>query len=312
MILGIIIITIVLILFWVLFYTIIWTQKPAIRIILISTILIIIVVLFWIFYYTFIWKKSIFTRVLGLIKKGEGPDLTIRERINVKPNAAGIFSTSLFNDSPDNEKFQERYFEPLLFSSQKLKEKLPEWTYRVYIAPNFSQSYIEKLTNADCEVFIMDKKPKGYEGTTWRFLVAAEPKPFLCVDADDDISLHPIEHLQPWLESKDKTFIRRTTGIGTNFVSDTITVGIQAGCWGGKGNSIPDIKERLDKYDLRKFGKDEAFLTKEIWPKFKKEGFYKVPSSNEGFWFSIIILGVMIVNLTVIIVLISRHWKKLS
>nr|QBK85377.1 MAG: hypothetical protein LCIVAC01_01860 [Iridovirus LCIVAC01] len=254
------------------------------------------------------WSRSSITRIFGLVKSGQGPDLTIKERLNVQPDIVGVFSTSLFGD-PNDEKFRKRYFEPLLLNSHKLKEKLPEWTYRVYLAPNFSQIDIEKLITAGYEVFIMNKEPKGYEGTSWRFLAASEPKPFFCVDADDDISLHPIEHIQPWLESKDKTFIRRV--IVSNFLSKVL-IPIQAGCWGGKGNSIPNIKERLEKYDLTKFGSDEAFLTKEVWPEFKKDGFYKVPSENEGFWFSVIILGVLIVNLIVIIVLITRHWKKLK
>jgi hypothetical protein len=256
------------------------------------------------------WSRSSITRIFGLVKSGSGqkPDLTIKERLNIQPDITGIFSTSLFGN-PNDEKFRKRYIEPLLLNSHKIKEKLPEWTYRVYLAPNFSQTDIEKLINAGYEVFIMNNKPKGYEGTCWRFLAASDSKPFFCVDSDDDLDIHPIEYLQPWLESNDKTFIRRV--IVSNFLSKVL-IPIQGGCWGGKGNSIPDIKELLEKYDLTKFGSDEAFLTKEIWPKFKKEGFYKVPSKNEGFWFSVIILGVLIVNLTVIIVLISRHWKKLK
>ena len=146
-----------------------------------------------------------------------------------------------------------------------------------------------------------------FNGLLWRFLVASENLPFLVCDADMLIDeqnwfISDFSKVQKWLES-DKTFFRRKVFL------INMAWPISAGTWGGKptkdGNAaIPDIKNRLENYNHDWFGSDEAFLAKEVWPLFKKEGYFTDLSKNEKIFY--IFLGCLIV----IFLYLSIRWIK--
>ena len=139
----------------------------------------------------------------------------------------------------------------------------------------------------------------------WRFLPAADPKPFVTLDADDKLDESSIymadvpRSIQNWLKS-DKPFYQR--GL-THF---NLLIPISAGMWGAKGTKegyapIPDIQQRMEKYCSNWYGCDEAFLTKEIWPEFVSKGLYKAyPRLEIGILSLLILIMVAIILIRLI------------
>ena len=86
---------------------------------------------------------------------------------------------------------------------------------------------------------------------------------------------------------------------------------LAAGAWGGKPKKngtapIPDIKERLEKYSHDWFGCDEAFLNKEVWPLFKKEGYYDIPHTGE----KVLYISLIVVLILVILLIIYLRYRR--
>ena len=194
---------------------------------------------------------------------------------NPQPHSIGIISYSLFGDF-SSERFRPGLIEPLLYNINELKIQLPGWSSRLYIAKNISEEIKVELVDAGYELYIMNVPTKG-EGYVWRFLPASENKPFISHDADMRIgkffngspSIEVV--VNDWLKT-DKPFLRRKLNL-SSFMN---IVPIFAGMWGYRPtqndvNVLSDIKQTLEKYNFEEFGMDEAFLTKEVWPKMKRE-----------------------------------------
>jgi hypothetical protein len=257
--------------------------------------------------------RNFHKRIFGCVELSSRPESFWASKIyNKNPNAEGILSTCLYGD--DGKKgFRERYIVPVIRSKKHALELLPRWQYRIYMAPNISPGIISEFLKENFEVYIMNRVPKGNEGMMWRFYPAAENIPFLSVDSDDDIAernkleaFYP-EHVKKWLFTDKPFFQKRLSWIN-------LFVPISGGCWGGKGFCVPDIKQRIEKYNNEWFGADEAFLTKEIWPLFKEKGYYKTPTGIReiAFVLGIIISGLMIIILVVNIVLKMKYRGKNS
>ena len=80
--------------------------------------------------------------------------------------------------------------------------------------------------------------------------------------------------------------------------------------WGSKPTKenkvlIPNIKNVMENYQHNWFGTDEAFLKKEVWPLFVKEGYYDVTNK-----LNIIIKVLFIVILLSILIFIIIRCKK--
>ena len=227
--------------------------------------------------------------------------------INLKPSKKGIISISLFgNDKSD--RFWPGLVEPILQTRKTIDGFLPGWVVRVYISSKISQKVYQALLDADCELVVMRDNPsEPFVGLLWRFLVAKEEIPFLVFDADADYTWHLGEREKNWLNS-DKPFIRRRL----YFVIVVLFTGnLAAGSWGGKPKKdgtapIPDIKERLEKYSHDWFGCDEAFLNKEVWPLFKKEGYYDIWRSGE----KVLYISLIVVLILVILLIIYLRYRR--
>jgi hypothetical protein len=245
---------------------------------------------------------SVWYRLTKYIQPKEyySSDFTPIETINPSKDKKGIVSFTLFGDEK-SDRFWSYLVEPLLTNSRQISRILPGWGLRVYISSSLSSEVYDVLVDADYELVVMNENPKyPFIGLLWRFLVANENLPFLVCDADmllDDNSwlLTNLNQVSDWLES-DKTFFRRK-----NFPGNMLWP-ICAGGWGGRPTkdgraAIPDIKDRLEKYNYNWFGSDESFLYKEVWPLFKKETYYTSYSvAEKGFWVVsvLIIVGVIL------------------
>ena len=222
--------------------------------------------------------------------------------LNHQPRSAGIVSYSLFGDSKV-ERFRKHLLEPLLSNSKKLKENLPLWSSRIYISLNIHENIKNELVNAGYELFVMPPPYSG-EGYAWRFLAGSENKPVVFHDADMLFTSNTFKVINNWLNTN-KPFLRRKLTTDNYFF-----VPISAGCWGikplnNKSSPLSDIKSLLDNYIFESFGSDEAFLTKEVWPIMKKEGYY----STEESWILILIVILSAIALIVLSLYLWRRFK---
>ena len=245
------------------------------------------------------WRR--FTRYLEL--SGNTSHMKPLEIVNPYKDDVGIVSFTLFGDST-TDRFWPRLVEPLLRNAHVAKKVLPGWGLRVYLSSSLPDKVGNALRDAGFELVIMREDPEQpYRGLLWRFLVAAEKKPFIVCDADmllneQSLHLNGLQHVPDWLSS-DKTFFRRKM-FPTNFLWP-----ISAGSWGGKPGkngraAIPDIKERIEKYKHNWFGSDESFLAKEVWPLFQKEGYYTSYSTVEIlFWILLVIVSLLVVFIVI-------------
>jgi hypothetical protein len=257
--------------------------------------------------------RSVWSRLTRQTDDRENPadDFASCRTINEQPEREGIISMTLFGKG-EGERFWKGLVEPILASAEKIKEILPGWIIRVYISSSLPQKVSDALVAAGCELVVMNPNSKHpYNGLLWRFLAASESVPFVVCDADmrlsdDSPTLNDLRHIPTWLRS-DKTFFRRKS-FPTNILWP-----ICAGGWGGRPKKngepvIPDIKDRLERYNHDWFGCDEAFLTKEVWPLFKKEGYYTSYSLSEKItWVPLALLVVLII---VIVIAKLRHGRR--
>ena len=226
--------------------------------------------------------------------------------LNINPSKKGIISISLFGDDT-SDRFYPGLVEPIIKIGKKFHEFLPGWVVRVYISSSISQKIYQTLLDVDCELVVMRDNPsEPFIGLLWRFLVAKEKLPFIVTDADIDptsYTFHQAEIDKNWLTTE-KPFIRLRT-------TSTFLWPLAAGMWGGKPKKdgtapIPDIKERLEKYSHDWFGCDEAFLTKEVWPLFKKEGYYDVYSTFE----KVLYVSIIVILISIIILIIYLRYRR--
>jgi hypothetical protein len=207
-------------------------------------------------------------------------DFTVKSELGNIENYKGIVSTCLFGDFC-SKKMRETYIEPLLQNAKVLPRELPGWVIRVYIDPTVPDSLVKELLDAGCQVYIMKESTDGFSGTLWRFLPAAGLTPFVTYDTDADMTEDSIllkklvGTVNDWAFRSPKPFYQRTLATINFFVP------ISAGLFGSKGGAIPNIQDLMEKYNDTWFGADEAFLTKEVHPLFKKRQVYKIRSPLE-------------------------------
>jgi hypothetical protein len=213
----------------------------------------------------------------------------VSERLNEHDVKKGIISISLFGKLNDPVLYT-KYIEPLLENARDIKNYLPGWYLRIYLAPSVRQlvtttgvpkTILQTFLDYDCEVFVMEHDPKDFEASMWRFLPAGEDVTFICMDADFKLEEPGLNNFQSfrdniakWLCSGKKFFQRAFRHIN-------VFIPISAGMWGGTGKPIPDIREKIEKYCANWFGCDEAFLTKEVYPLFQSCGVYRAGARAE-------------------------------
>lgn len=238
----------------------------------------------------------------------------VKKVVNSQPNSVGVISTCIFGDV-NSKQFQRRYIDPIFYNIKIAKTILPGWVVRVYISPTINDHLVDKFVSKGCEVYIMKNDSVGYSGTMWRFLPASETKPFISYDADMklDEEYNSVPELAgnvcEWLDTP-KPFFHRHLGL-INFV-----IPISAGMWGSKGVKnkdgslsapIPDIQEKMEKYNSTWFGVDEAFLTREVFPLFNSQNVYVVRNNMEYMAH----VGILILLIVIVIFLSYYLWKRI-
>lgn len=173
----------------------------------------------------------------------------------------GIFSFSMYGE-------YTRFVPKIFTNIDVIKGFFPTWKCRFYVDNTIGDDVFEKLRRV-ADVVIMEREgQKGtlnFEGSLWRFLAAAEDKPFVMLDADDIMTKREAKLIDAWYKSDYKWFF----GDGTYSYCP-----IMAKNWGGRARAIPDMEERINKYCETWFGFDECFLYNEIWPLVKDDTKY--------------------------------------
>ena len=250
------------------------------------------------------WLRKVF----GMVTPSKGPNNAFNEIavLNPQPDSEGIISVSLWGDGV-SKRFWKELMEPLLHNVNRLNSILPGWVCRVYASNDLPEKVIWEIIDAGCEVYVMPAPRQGGEGFAWRFLATAESKPVVIHDADMDFDeLQPglFDVIEQWLAT-DRPFLRRrlhAVNVWGNPVS--------GGLWGSRprltGESpLVNVRENLSKYSFEGYGIDEAFLTKEVWPVMKREGYYTTKLSREGFVSSSIIVLFIILSVALLGALIT-------
>lgn len=188
---------------------------------------------------------------------------------NVPKNVQGIVSYSLFGD-------YKKYSEKLLESIKIIPNMLPNWYARVYAGVDSPKEIIQKLVSNGAQVYIMGPNPSlGFEGALWRFGPASELLPFISLDADNLFDKRIAYNTKAWMKSN-KQFIKLS--------KRSLLLPLEAGLWGARpfqdavGKPIPvfeNIQNHINMYCEHWYGFDEAYLKTNIWPLFKKYGYYQ-------------------------------------
>lgn len=167
-----------------------------------------------------------------------------------------LLSYSLFGN-------YNKYTPTLLKSLDIIPSLLPEWTVRVYVAPDIPIEILKRLIEK-CEVYVMNQSPLGYEAALWRFRPIEEQITFVSLDADDIFDVQRANDIKKWLLSN-KPF--------ASFSKHAYFVPLDAGKWGARPiqANIRDMNDYCEPW----FGFDEAYLRDQIWPLFKKYGYFQ-------------------------------------
>lgn len=265
--------------------------------------LLIITILLLIFLYILVYqlgKRNFFNRILGRSIESNRPQIFEVERwYNRRENLQGVFSVSLYTGksiSPDE--WAERYYQPLLKNVERVTHSVPNWQYRVYLDPSLEQSCANELVRKGAQVGIMKYGNFDHSGAVWRFLSASDAPAFLCLDADDDpFQTFQKDQIDKWIKSTNSFIL-----VPLYLVN--LLVPVSAGSWGGRANIIPDMANRLGKYNHGWFGADEAFLTKEIWPIIKEKGYYRTNQRKSVYLF----LGGLVIFLVILILVALTYY----
>jgi hypothetical protein len=212
--------------------------------------------------------------------------IKIKETLGTNPDRIGILCYSLYGN-------YDKYYPTLLKTMKNVPVLLPKWQVRVYTDSNIPINMKKEILTMGVELIIIKNKSKAHEGALWRYLGASESVPFVSFDADDDVDKNIADNINKWLES-DKQFCVFNHSHPFNKV--------MAGSWGSRNCAIPDIKDRLEKYNETFFGFDEAFMINEIVPLMEEQGMYIVSKHHGIYIFAFI-------GLILIFVLIAILWS---
>ncbi len=181
-----------------------------------------------------------------------------------------VLSFSLFGQRP-------KYFCGAIGILQQQPTVFPGWTCRFYVAENMISSVTDELSAGGAEVIIM-RPEKLLAGMFWRFLAADEDNLDACLmlDADSPLLERHRRATEEWLNSekfyhviRDHRFHRRK---------------IMGGMWGVKKPNPVVLNMRqeienfisLHKEKYYRYGDDQVFLAKVVYPRIRKHTLFHV------------------------------------
>lgn len=176
-------------------------------------------------------------------------------RKGARTDRDGVISYSLYGN-------YEKYLPQLLNNLEAVRDRLPRFQARVYLAHTIPPEVRARMLELGAEVVVMPALP-GHGGALWRFLPGTEGLTFVSLDADDTFDCE--ESVRQWMQS-DNPFLLLFHG--------GRLIPMKAGLWGARGGVLLDIQERMEKWQGNWYGYDEEFLKKEIYPLVKRSGYF--------------------------------------
>ena len=209
-------------------------------------------------------------------------DFTILEKLNIKVEDTQIVSCSLYGN-------KDIYLSGCLRNAQHFQKVFPGWKMRVYCHNEVRAEVIDQLVAQHCQVVIvgedLTQDAKGnlsIQGMFWRFLPLGEALTFVVLDVDDQWHQENHAIAQHWLETAKTPFFRKILPNPLPWPKNHIT----GKNWGAKNAPIPDIQERILRYKhRRRFGDDELFLRKVVFPEAVQQGLASyLYQESSGIW----------------------------
>lgn len=154
-----------------------------------------------------------------------------------------------------------RYTGGALQNIELAKEFYQGWKCRFYVDRLIDPDLHSTLSSNDNVEIVLMSDPGDWTSMTWRFLCVSDPTVDIAIIRDLDSRLHQREVVlvNEWIESDMSFHIIRD--------HKNHTAKIMGGMWGCKKNTIPNIKELIEKYQLGNYWQtDQEFLRDIIYP----------------------------------------------
>lgn len=244
---------------------------------------------------------------------------TVEKRINHDPDCPFIVSCSLFGNISNASKALKsreyiKYYLPLIKYGPEIREQyrvyFSGFNFRIYIGPDLKDEYVQELTSLKFQVFIMNKPSIKLSGTFWRFLAFEDKAINSIVFMTDTDSLFDrdfimkrmdiVQVIQDWKKSDKPFLILGNHLIYTPFCANRI---------GMRNNVIPGMEKMINEYSGEKYGEDELFLKKEIWPIVQEKGYIRITCKKESMVMGLLIVLVLI-GLLIPVICITRSIKR--
>ncbi len=170
-----------------------------------------------------------------------------------------VVAFSLWGDVP-------LYVRGAVENAAAIPRLLPGWTCRIYHDDSVPREALHELANLGAELVAMPPHRETGLGLFWRFGAAVDPsvRRFLCRDTDSRPSPRETAAIEAWVAS----------GRDFHIIRDEILhcEVMLAGLWGGKAGLLPDLPERVARWQaanphrMNARVEDQRFLRFEVWP----------------------------------------------
>jgi len=143
----------------------------------------------------------------------------------------------------------------------------PSWVARFYVGRDVPESVIRALAFANAEIIHAETEFPSFPSYFWRFIVANDPsvRRFMCRDTDSRVTSREAVLVRDWIDSNRSFHVIRDHVLHNDLML--------AGMWGGHSSPSLSLPQLMASYFngtvTNKYGHDQRFLAREIWPRIK-------------------------------------------
>lgn len=204
------------------------------------------------------YNKDYYNKLISYTK--EDP-FTIVGMYN-KKEANGMIVYSLYGNN------KKRYFKYIKNNIKLQRKHFPDWKTRIYVHDQLNRDTMNELIQMGIELIIVKDKhiiPGNSAGAFWRLLSILEDTNLVISDIDDNLKWK-LKLMKDFYSDRNKNMVyleHKPFQPYNNFLAGRFMK--------KKGVVIPVKSELIIEYPVRsKYGQDEMFLAKEIYPHLKK------------------------------------------
>lgn len=187
-------------------------------------------------------------------------------KIYNKNNNKKIISYSLYGTN-------NKYFKYLDQNIEDIKNKLPDWSTRIYVHDKVNPEVINKLIHLGVEIYIVKDYhvvPGNSAGAFWRFLPLCEDVDLIIFDIDEPVTKEKIKKINKFFNQNDYVI---SSGNSWVWQKNHMLAGL---ILKKREFKLPYGQELIKSYFHRSsFGADEIFLSQHVYPYAKKQGYIR-------------------------------------